>query len=831
MRKYVLMTILLFVAGAKFSFSQIGDKKPKAEVDSLLRILPSLKGIARVDALNMISDRYHSYGFPSLQAEVDAETPLNDEAYALAKKLGYKKGIAYALLNMGNTEDERDNMGGNEVAYRKAIEYLNEAIDVARTIADNYIIAEAYSLHAWLEEKRNNMGVHSDLMNKSIAACEQAGNENRSIYENYAYNAGCKGNENWLGSKYQQFGRALTGEKGKEDSVRLLFNKGIEYYKRGGDLPGLGNAYFWFRRAQASFKDFEGAIESTKKLIAICQELGKEEDVLREYNWICNNYLIRGNFETGIEYAKKNIQLAEELAKRKPADSLVGWFRSVRAQPFLLMGQFHAIAGDYATALELLHKAKSYYVTDTSLIDGRDRWYLDAWMMTLGDVHRQMGNFDSSSYYLTPFITMPDRNSVSNGLTYLMNLYVDMKQYDKAIAMINGTLQGKKIKILRNGYALTTAASAYFAKKEYQTALKLAREGLQMLRDNDNKIKMIDNYALLSDIFYVLKRHDSAYYYQKQYSQLKDTLLNRQLYFRLSNYKKEAEEERKTGQINLLNKDNQIKNQQLKQQALLKNFLLFGLLALLLITIFIYRNLTLKRKNEKLKAGQIQSQLQQKATDLEMQALRAQMNPHFIFNCLSSINRFILKNETETASDYLTRFSRLIRMVLINSQKTFISLEDEVEMLKLYLDMERLRFKKSFDYNITFSNTVDTGSTQLPPLLLQPFCENAIWHGLMHKEGQGRLDITLSMEGNFLNCIITDNGIGRQKAAELKARSGEERKSLGLKITTERLALLNHEKGPHTFYEIEDLKDEKGAATGTKVILKISSKEPIQETA
>jgi LytS/YehU family sensor histidine kinase len=137
-----------------------------------------------------------------------------------------------------------------------------------------------------------------------------------------------------------------------------------------------------------------------------------------------------------------------------------------------------------------------------------------------------------------------------------------------------------------------------------------------------------------------------------------------------------------------------------------------------------------------------------------MQALRAQMNPHFIFNCLSSINRFILKNESKIASNYLTRFSRLMRMVLTNSQKPVRALDDELEMLGIYLEMERLRFKNSFDYSINFLNAIDSDNIFIPPLLLQPFCENAIWHGLMQKDGPGRLDIQLRMKENILHCVI-----------------------------------------------------------------------------
>ncbi len=315
-----------------------------------------------------------------------------------------------------------------------------------------------------------------------------------------------------------------------------------------------------------------------------------------------------------------------------------------------------------------------------------------------------------------------------------------------------------------------------------------------------------------------------------------------QLNMQLSNYKKAAEEQKRTSQLQLLNKDYQLKQEKLKQETMMKNSLAIGFILLLLISVFTFRTLHFRRKAERLRSIQLeneltvreleskqkQTELQQRATELEMQALRAQMNPHFIFNCLSSINRFILKNETESASDYLTRFSRLIRMVLINSQKNTIQLEDEMEMLRLYLDMERLRFKNSFDYNIIYTNTIEPGSVFIPPLLLQPFCENAIWHGLMHKEGKGKLDIALSIQQNVLHCTISDNGIGREKAAELKSKSAENQKSLGLKITKDRLALLNENKDVQTFYNIEDLIDENSGAAGTKVIIHIGLKEKVQ---
>ncbi len=300
---------------------------------------------------------------------------------------------------------------------------------------------------------------------------------------------------------------------------------------------------------------------------------------------------------------------------------------------------------------------------------------------------------------------------------------------------------------------------------------------------------------------------------------LKDQHLKEQAFLR----------QQKESQLALLNNQNKLKDQQLKQQSLIRKALLAGLLLLLLLAVLIYRGLTLKRKNEKLLSEKKQAELQKQSSELEMQALRAQMNPHFIFNCLSSINKFILKNESRAASDYLTRFSRLIRMVLTNSQLSMIPLSDEIEMLRLYLDMERLRFSNSFNYNIIYANTIEPETIYLPPMLLQPFCENAIWHGLMHKKGQGNLNVVMSIHDEQLQCVITDNGVGRAKAAELKSKSGEKQKSFGLKITTERLALFNNEKTVRTFYNTEDVTDAEGNIAGTEVTLHIKYKNDIHE--
>ncbi|GAA4455024.1 sensor histidine kinase [Nibrella saemangeumensis] len=212
--------------------------------------------------------------------------------------------------------------------------------------------------------------------------------------------------------------------------------------------------------------------------------------------------------------------------------------------------------------------------------------------------------------------------------------------------------------------------------------------------------------------------------------------------------------------------------------------------------------------------------LNKHVAELEMQALRAQMNPHFIFNSLNSINYYIIKNERQTASGYLLRFSRLIRLILKNSNSPTVTVQNELDALKLYLDLERLRFDKKFDYTIRCADEVDVLTTEIPPLMLQPYVENAIWHGLMPKEGPGHILVDIRREQSKLVFTIEDNGVGRKKAAQLKSHSATS-ESMGMQITWHRIELFSELVGRKPQVSIQDLMDADGEGCGTKVIIEI----------
>jgi ligand-binding sensor domain-containing protein len=221
------------------------------------------------------------------------------------------------------------------------------------------------------------------------------------------------------------------------------------------------------------------------------------------------------------------------------------------------------------------------------------------------------------------------------------------------------------------------------------------------------------------------------------------------------------------------------------------------------------------------RTAQMQTEYNQRLAEVEMSALRAQMNPHFLFNCLNSIKFFIINNETDQASEYLTKFGRLIRLILSNSKSDTITLSTELESLQLYVVLEALRFSDKFKFELRLSPDIQADFIDIPPMLIQPFVENAIWHGLHHKQGEGLLRVDISLSGNDLICVIEDDGVGRSTAAEMKSKSATRDKSYGMDITRRRLDILESKLNKEGKVEITDLTDGNGSPTGTKVTIRI----------
>ncbi len=308
-----------------------------------------------------------------------------------------------------------------------------------------------------------------------------------------------------------------------------------------------------------------------------------------------------------------------------------------------------------------------------------------------------------------------------------------------------------------------------------------------------------------------------------RYVQLKDSLRSVGSEAELMRLRTEFETER-------AEKDNELlraKDLENIERLRARNLQLYGSLALAALALgavlLVWRNLQQRRKHAALLEG-LNTELTDKQARIEeingllrLKVLRTQMDPHFIHNCLNAIKALSLAGEHPKAEEYLDGFARLLRQVLEHSVRDRITLEEELDFLRNYVKLEGLRMKGEFSWSVEAEKQLIDDEMLIPSLLVQPFVENAIWHGLAPKEGAKRLAVRFSIEGAGVRCIIEDNGVGR--SAE---RSETGRRSLGLKLTGERLQLLTERMEKEGAFVIEDLKDEAGAALGTRVVLKLA---------
>jgi len=360
--------------------------------------------------------------------------------------------------------------------------------------------------------------------------------------------------------------------------------------------------------------------------------------------------------------------------------------------------------------------------------------------------------------------------------------------------------------------------NAYLKQNKQSEAIQVLEESAAEAESSNDIETQKNAIQKLSEVYVSLGDDDKALSNYKKYVSLVDRLykekeeeissvvnLNRDLsdkQNRISSLEKDRE--LSESKIQLYQTENRLTIENDRRQKAIIYGLLIGL-TLLLFSLF----------------WMLRSNRQRKLANnlLALKSLRTQMNPHFIFNALNSVNSFIAQNDERTANRYLTDFSTLMRSVLVNSEEDFISLEKELELLELYLKLEHSRFQDKFDYELDVNKAIDKGQFQIPPMLLQPYIENAVWHGLRYKKDKGFLKVSLQKKDEETILIeISDNGIGRKKSAALKTDYQKNQKSKGMQNIKQRIAILNEMYKDKVDVFIEDLYDDK---TGTKVILTI----------
>jgi sensor histidine kinase YesM len=433
----------------------------------------------------------------------------------------------------------------------------------------------------------------------------------------------------------------------------------------------------------------------------------------------------------------------------------------------------------------------------------------------LGDIYFEKQDFRQAlKYYFIGEKHYEQPHFKASNFVSIAMVYVQLGDYDSAFIYLE---KAEKIRQKEKSgiYFANNFDDIDFYFYKYYAATGDKKLALQYLETSFKVAQTSQNMELLLKYSnelqsYLMKQGDSlqALGYLFNYQILQDSLNKINTQFRIASYEIEQQQQQQEAEIENLQ----------TQKATQRNYYLIGGVFLVMIILAAFSRFRYKRKRDE---EQLTTDFKKQLAQAETKALRSQMNPHFIFNCLNSINSLVMEEKHEIASEYLIKFSKLIRLILDNSRSETITIEKEIETLKLYVTLESARFDNKFRCIFSVAENVNTNSIMIPPMLLQPFVENAIWHGLMQKETEGTITIEIKMEGEeSLNISITDDGIGREKAAELKSKSATH-KSHGLKVTSQRIEMMNKLNSTGAQVHIFDLKDESGKATGTRVELMI----------
>jgi hypothetical protein len=621
-------------------------------------------------------------------------------------------------------------------------------------------------------------------------------------------------------------------------------------------------------------KQFEESKVQLEKSLALCKTSNIPFESYRTNLALANLYENQLKFETAIDYTLQAAEIADKNNMSTTAsiylrlangyhrignnDNALIYFNKSEAlslkQHESLLPELYATLGNfYQTNKDYDRAFTAYFKTDSVMKEHKNFFQAISVYSNLATLFTLKGELDTAQQYFEKSVQFAEKNNNQflgriylNYATFLINkkefesaltyaekaiteiknkndiealsgamevkakALVNLKQLDQAISEYQSSLSVKdSIHEILKTESLGELLSKYETKKKENEIAKLnSDKQIQKLQLEKQKAEILGNLHLA-----------------KQKQQEIDLLNQKQLIqeLKLSQQKealalKELETEAKDRKIIIAEQEKLLIEKEMIQQKFSNKIMISGFIILLLFIILGFNNYRINthRKNDKEKY-----QLQNQLIQMKLEALRSQMNPHFIFNALNSINRYIIRNNKETASEYLIKFSKLIRSILENSKLKEIPLEKEIEAIQLYVDLELLRFDNKFDFQVRIDESINRENTQIPPLILQPFVENAIWHGLMKKKGRGQITIDIKAKNSdILFVAIEDNGVGRESANEQNTVLHEKGKSFGMQITADRINALNKKDNN---IKIVDLYDSEKKAAGTRVEFELST--------
>jgi tetratricopeptide (TPR) repeat protein len=583
-------------------------------------------------------------------------------------------------------------------------------------------------------------------------------------------------------------------------------------------------------------------------------------------------WMKKANYPEAIKYFSEGLKTAYKNRNK----NLKNACNLYMASCYMSLGNYQEVIKISQSALENLRQMNS--------MDGSEEHY----SMLIGNAYVKLHNYtEAMNWYekllknhrvvpedriLIPIasIQMEMKNydaALKNYLAALRSLTSDKRLNEKPETEFNGLLGGLYMQIGEVYYNLGLIQQDSSGIHTYNQALNYLEKSLPLLKANaGGKETLMNAYALLKQVCEAINDYKNALRYSNLFTKIKDSIYNKTTYLKLADQQVKYETEKAAAVMNAKEELEKVRNeklladQKLEQEKILaqqkigqerttatkkaefdkslaaeksrqekinaekqrtNNLLLMGLIFVIISSGFLV--LYLRQRQQKKRAIE-KAVAVHKMAELEMQSLRSQLNPHFMFNSLNSLQRLILMEESDKSQSYLARFAKLLRMLLENADKPFIPLQKEIDFLQLYLGLEKLRVP-DLQYSISTDPALNTDQTLVPNMILQPYVENAIWHGLSHKENEKQIKIRIYQENGTVNCEIEDNGVGRKKAEELKSLFRKEYKSKGMELLTKRFKLLNEEYGSDIRTIITDLKkndEDIGVLVTIKVPVKLS---------
>lgn len=551
----------------------------------------------------------------------------------------------------------------------------------------------------------------------------------------------------------------------------------------------------------------EKALEYFNKAIDISKQSGNKNEMAISLQAIAQLDIRKGNNIKALNQLYECLKIFEEVGDE------IGV-----ADVHLSIGDICYLQQEFVKAIEHHKKSRELYINNSYEVA------ISTINFKIGVDYNALEDYPKALEYLQKSIdAVENADYAVNSVVYLniAQIYIYQNNYDKALSY---ALQGLSIsestqnKVEMN-HSHVILSRIFASQKKYSLATSHGEDALKIGQEIDHpaEITMAANQLYL--IYKETKQEAKAAKYHEIYIEAKNNLDNQESKNALLEQKLKYEYEKKE----LISKsENDKKLDSLKaaneRSNLLKNIWLIVFASILILlavsAFFIYRNF----KQKSIINAQKNNLLKQKL-------LVSQMNPHFIFNSLNAIQNYIFKQDSLKAGDYLAQFSELIRMILDFSRKDFISIEAEVKLLHTYLELQKLRFENKFEYAITIDDKINRDNISIPPMLAQPFIENAIEHGIFYKKDKGRVDIRLYYENNLLVYEIEDDGVGMEEAMKLKNKLKSSYESLATIITKERMSNLNEQTKRNIEIKIVDKKTTSINNSGVKVKFIVPFKE------